>query len=131
MCSKWNFLETPIQVRRGVSLLYFNSLFSDARFILRISQRPRYQVKTNKIVNIVFITTLVLQDWPRGYIFSYLYKLRRALSVSRMLVEISLKPAYSSMVEKNLKISVAYILENCIESRHFNSCLLSSAKILP
>ena len=68
MFSKWNFLETLIQVCRGVSLLYFNFPFSIAGF-LRISQRPRYQVKINEMVNIVFITTLVLQDYLKNTSF--------------------------------------------------------------
>ena len=66
--------------------------------------------------------TLVLQDWPQGYILSYFYKLHRALSLSRMPVEVSLQLLYSTMYVINFKIYGVHIPRKFIDSSHFYSC---------
>ena len=55
-------------------------------------------------------------------ILSYFYKLPRTLSLSRMLVEFSLKPLYSTMCGKNFQIYAVHIPWKCIDLRHFYSC---------
>ena len=75
------------------------------------------------MVNIVWMTTFVLQNYAQGYILSYSYKLLRALSFFRMLFEVSLKPVYSTMVGKNFRIYSVDIPRKCIESGHFYPCL--------
>ena len=64
----------------------------------------------------------ILQDWPQGYILSYFQKLHRALSVSRMLVEFSLKLLYSTICGQNFQIYGVHIPRKWIDSRHFYSC---------
>ena len=72
------------------------------------------------------ITILVLQDQAQEYIFLYFYKLPRAfsvsLSLSRMLVEFSLKLKYSAMCGKNFQICGVHIPRKCVDSRDFYSC---------
>ena len=58
--------------------------------------KPQIKLETS----IVSIITLLLQDYPQGYILSYFYKLLRALSFSRMLAEFSLQPLYSTVGKK-------------------------------
>ena len=90
-------------------LFLLNSLFR--RYV-------KSQVRINEILK-ALITTLVLQHQLQGYIFSYLYKLPRALSPSRMLVEFSLKLLYSTMCEKNFQIYGVHIPRKCIDSGNF------------
>ena len=47
------------------------------------------------------IFTFDIQDSSQGYVPSYFYKLLRDLYPSRMLIELSLKPVYSTVVGKN------------------------------
>ena len=68
------------------------------------------------------ITTFVLHDQPQGYMFSYFYKLLRALSLSRILIKFSLESVYSTMVGKKFQIYGVNIPRKCIESRHFYPC---------
>ena len=70
----------------------------------------------------MLITTFVFQDYPQGYILSYFYKLFSALSLSKLLVEFSLKLACYTICGKNSQIYGVHIPEKCIESRLFYSC---------
>ena len=62
---------------------------------------------------------LILQKLSQGYILLYFYKLRRALSLTKILVEFSLKPVYSTMVGKKIQNYDVHISRKCIESIHF------------
>ena len=84
-CSELNFLETPVQVSRGASTLYFNASFFCNLLLLKNISNPRSR-STKWEINIVLITVLVFQEHPQGYILSFIYKLLRALSLSRMLL---------------------------------------------
>ena len=55
---------------------------------------------------------LVLQVWSQ--VLSYFYKLLRAFSLSRQLVEFSLKLLYSIMCGKNFQVYGIHILENAL-----------------
>ena len=74
--------------------------------------------------------TFVLQDQPQRFIFSHFYKLLWGLSLSRMLVEFSLKLVYSVMCGKNFLIYAVHIPRKCIESS-FYSCLPPNLKLSP
>ena len=50
------------------------------------------------------------------------YKLHSALSLSRILVEFSLKLSYSTIYGKNFQIYGVHISRKCIDSSHFYSC---------
>ena len=54
-----------------------------------------------------------------------------SLSLSRMLVEFSLKLIYSTMCGKNFRIYDVHIPKKCIESTHFYSCLPLPAQNSP
>ena len=56
------------------------------------------------------------------YVLSYFYKLLRPLSLSKMVVESSLKLVYSTIGEENFKIYCVHIPRKCTECRHFYSC---------
>ena len=103
--------------------LYFNAPFFCCLSFSRVSQ-PKVRIK--KIVNIVSVTTLVFQDQPQGHIISYFYKLHRASSLSRILVEFSFKHIYSTMIAKTFQIYRIHVPRKCIESRYLYSCLSPS-----
>ena len=65
------------------------------------------------------MTNLVFEDYPQGYIVSYLYKLSRALSLSRMLAEFFFQNFTFHHVQENFSIYEAHIPGKCIDSRHF------------
>ena len=77
------------------------------------------------------ITTLAFQEYPQEYILSYFYKIFRVLSLSRIFVDFSLKPVYStSMVEKLSNLWVFRFLGNAfvsqkLEYNHFVHALQS------
>ena len=71
--------------------------FCESLFFEDIST-PRSEWQT------VLITTLVLQDWPQRYILSFFYKFSGALSLSRMVVEFSLKHLCFTKRVKNFQI---------------------------
>ena len=52
-------------------------------------------------------------------------------SLSRMLVEFSLKPVYSIIIGKNFQIYGLHIPRKCIESRHFYPCPFNQSKLSP
>ena len=66
--------------------------------------------------------TLVLQDYPEGYILSDFYKLPRDLSPSRMFVKFCFKLLYSNRCGKNFQIYGVHIPRKCIDLRRFYSC---------
>ena len=119
-----------MQVSRGASTLYFNASFFCNPLLLKNISNPRSR-STKWEINIVLITVLVLQEYPQGYILSFIYKLLRALSLSRMLLEFSLRPVYSTIVGKNFQICGVHILIKCIESRHFYSFTPPHQKFFP
>ena len=65
--------------------------------------------------------TLVLQDYPEGYILSDFYKLPRDLSPSRMFVKFCFKLLYSNRCGKNFQIYGVHIPRKCIDLMHFYS----------
>ena len=73
----------------------------------------------------VLITTLALQDKPQRYILSYLYRLVRALSLSRTFILFSVFISHiPPWLGKVFKFMVFGLLLKCIcksrnESRHF------------
>ena len=103
----WNFLETPIQNKQS----FLSSLFQCTLFLMF----PLFQkclnphVRTNKTVNSVVCPPFSSRV-AQGYFFSYFFKLYRALSLSRMLVEL----VYSIMLEKKIKFMVFTFLENAL-----------------
>ena len=60
------------------------------------------------------MTTLVFEDYPQGYIVSYLYKLPRALSLSRMLAEFFFRILHSTMCRKIFQFMKLTFLENAL-----------------
>ena len=101
--------------------------------------KPWVRIKKNG-KPIVLIITLVLQDYPLGYILWYFYKPLRVLSLQNFFFfffSFSLKPHPTiSLIPPWLveifKFMVFWWLEKCIyksknwiESRHFYSCSLS------
>ena len=72
----------------------------------------------------MLFTTLVLEDWPQGYILSYFFNLLRVLSLSppaECLLNF-LWLVYSTMFGKIFSIYGVHILWKCIESMHFYLC---------
>ena len=80
--------------------------FSVVLSLLRISQPSGCE--NQQRVNF----TLSLQYYPQGCILSYFYKLLRALSLSRMLVEFSLNLNMPPCVGKIFRFMVSTFLEN-------------------
>ena len=89
--------------------------FCESLFFEDIST-PRSEWQT------VLITTLVLQDWPQRYILSFFYKFSGALSLSRMVVEFSLRHLYFTQRVKNFQIYGLHISGKCIDLRNFCAC---------
>ena len=110
-----------MQVCRGGSILYFNTPLFLLRPLAGYCNPQVIRIET--MVNNVN-TTLVLQDQPQGYIFLYFYKLLRALSVFRMVVESSLKLIYSIMCGKKFQIYGVHIPRKWIESSFYSCSLL-------
>ena len=110
-----------MQVCWGASILYLNTP------LFLLCPLPGYcnpqVIRIETMVNSVN-TTLVLQDQPQGYIFLYFYKLLRALSVFRMVVESSLKLVYSIMCGKKFRIYGVHFPRKCIESSFYSCPLL-------
>ena len=69
------------------------------------------QVRINKMMS---ITTFVLHDQPQGYMFSYFYKLLRALSLSRILNKFLSNLYIQPWLGKNFKFMVLIFLENAL-----------------
>ena len=90
----WNFLETPIQnVQRCFRPLFQHTLF----LVFPIFQKYlNPQVRNNKMA----FPILALQNQPQRYILSYFFKLLRALSFYRILVEFSLTCIFHHVWEK-------------------------------
>ena len=112
-------------VQRCLKSLFQRSL----SLLLPLCQRylQAQVTRINKMLNSVN-NALALQDQPHGYILSYFYKLLRALSLSRIHVEFSLKLIYFTMSGKNFQIYCVHIPRKCIESNHFQSCPPSPLK---
>ena len=77
------------------------------------------------------ITTLVLQDKPQGCILSNFYKLLRALSLPRMLVEFFLKLVYSTIIGKFFTFMIFTFLENALNQKIFTQVPLLSQNFPP
>ena len=67
----------------------------------------------------MLFTTLVLQYYPQGYIFSYFFKTPLGFFLSRMLVEFSLTWIFHHLWEKLFNLW-CFIPRKCIESMHFD-----------
>ena len=95
-------LPTPRQIN------FKNSpSFSVNPYFLRISQLPGQNQQNHK--------------QSQRYILSYFYELPSALSLSKIIVEFSLKLLYSTMCGKNFQIYGFHISRKCIDSGHFYS----------
>ena len=63
------------------------------------------------------------KDWPKRYILSFFYKFPVALSLSRMVVDFSLKHLYFTNRVKNFQIYRFHIPRKCIDLRNFCAAL--------
>ena len=77
----------------------------------------------------MLFTTFVLKDLPQGYIISYLFKLLRILSLSRILVEISLTFIFHLVWENLFQFMVFKVLENALYLRIFTHVPVIHSKI--
>ena len=98
--------NTNTSARRCLDLLFQGTFFL---FLLT----PNRQVRINKMVNSISLKETSFHVSK--------YKLLRALSLSRMLAEFSLKLLYSTKCGKNFQIDGVHIPGKCTDSRHFHS----------
>ena len=98
--------NTNTSARRCLDLLFQGIFFL---FLLT----PNRQVRINKMVNSISLKETSFHVSK--------YKLLRALSLSRMLAEFSLKLSYSTKCGKNFQIYGVHIPGKCTDSRHFHS----------
>ena len=80
------------------------------------------QVRINKMVNSLDYNPCPSRLAPRIHPFIFLQTPQGFISLSRMLVEFSLKLLYSTICGKIFKFYGVHIPGKCIDSRHFYSC---------
>ena len=77
----------------------------------------------------MLFTTFVVQDYPQGYILSYIYKLLGVLFVSKMLDEFSLSCIFHHVWEECFQFMVFTFLENAMNLCSFTHAPVPQSKI--